>query len=183
MNQSTLDFWPLNLPCSEAFAGERIPITCLEAKYNAGQETVSAMRAVIAWNLQRLGEGQYPTERHDGTPFHSKKDKARNCLAGKRMPARAALIELRGGWEHLCKWFGVPQHNTKAGCCWLCAAKPDDWRGLSVQERKERSLEEAGWLASLASRKVKILCPNCLELAIGRCIQTGCMWLMKDVYL
>ena len=32
MNQSTLDFWTLNLPCSEAFRGERIPITCLEAQ-------------------------------------------------------------------------------------------------------------------------------------------------------
>ena len=155
MNQSTLDFWTLNLPCSEAFRGERIPITCLEAKYNAGQETVAAMCAVMAWSLKKLAEGQYPCTRHDGTPFHPKKEKARNGLAGKRMPAKAALIELRADWDWNCKWFGTPQHNSKAGCCWLRAAKPEDWRGLSIQDRKEKSLQQADWIESLESRNLQ----------------------------
>ena len=79
MNQSTLDFWTLN-PCSEAIRGERIPITCLEAKYNAGQETVAAMCPVMAWSLKKLGEGQYPCTRHDGTPFHPQKRESQKWL-------------------------------------------------------------------------------------------------------
>ena len=30
MNQSTLDFWSMNLPCSPAFSAMRIPICCLD---------------------------------------------------------------------------------------------------------------------------------------------------------
>ena len=81
VNQSTLDFLTINLPASECFQAERIPIFCLEAKHNAGEETCLAICQVIAWSLRKLGEGIYPTERHDGEPFHSKK-RCRKTQAG-----------------------------------------------------------------------------------------------------
>ena len=113
------------------------------------------MCAVMAWSLKKLGEGQYPCTRDYGTPFHPKKEKARNGLAGTRMSAKAALIELRADWDWNCKWFGAPQHNSKAGCCWLCTAKPEDWRGLSILDRKEKSLQQADWIESLESRNLQ----------------------------
>ena len=137
MNQSTLDFLTINLPASECFQAERIPICCLEAKRNAGEETCLAICQVIAWSLRKLGEGIYPTERHDGEPFHSKKDAERRKLAGKPMPAKACLLEMRSDWDWNCKWYGTPANNQKCGCCWLCAAKPENWKSLSVEERKK----------------------------------------------
>ena len=89
MNQSTLDVWCLNLPCSEHFQAERIPICCLETRYNAGPETCEAICEVIAWSLKELGEGNFPSERHDGQPFSSLKDKRRKAMAGEAMPAKA----------------------------------------------------------------------------------------------
>ena len=152
MNQSTLDFLTINLPASECFQAERIPICCLEAKHNAGEETCLAICQVIAWSLRKLGEGIYPTERHDGEPFHSKKDAERRKLAGKPMPAKACLLEMRSDWDWNCKWYGTPANNQKCGCCWLCAAKPENWKSLSVEERKKMSLQQADWLSSLENR-------------------------------
>lgn len=66
--------------------------------------------------------------RHDGGSL----DKARQALAGRPMAARAALVQLRGDWDWNCKWFGTPQWNEGSGMCWLCKAKPEEWRGMSA---------------------------------------------------
>ena len=143
MNQSTLDVWCLNLPCSEQSQAERVPICCLETKYNAGPETCEAICEVIAWSLKKLGEGHFPCEKHDGKPFNSLKDKQRKAVAGEAMPAKATLIEVRSDWDRNMKWHGAPATNQTSGCCWLCAAKPGTWKALSKQERKDMSLTKA----------------------------------------
>ena len=153
MNQSTLDVWCLNLPCSEKFQAERVPICCLETKYNAGPETCKAICEVIAWSLKKLGEGHFPCERHDGKSFDSLKDKKRKGMAGEAMPAKATLIEMRSDWDWNMKWYGAPAPNQTTGCCWLCAAKPGTWKTLSNQERKDMSQTKAEWFESLATRK------------------------------
>ena len=156
MNQSTLDFFTLNLPCSDTFQSQRVPICCLETKYNAGEQTCQAICEVIAWSLKKLGEGKYPTERHGGQPFSSTTDKERQKMSGKEMPAKAALIEMRSDWDWNVKWYGAATHNTKVSCCWLCSAKPDTWKALSSQERKDMSLTKAAWFEILAQRGKKI---------------------------
>jgi hypothetical protein len=152
MNQSTLDVWCLNLPCSEQFQAERVPICCLETKYNAGPATCQAICEVIAWSLKKLGDGNFPRERHDGKSFNSLKDRQRKALAGEAMPAKATLIEVRSDWDWNMKWYGAPATNQTSGCCWLCAAKPGTWKALSKQERKDMSLTKAEWFENLASR-------------------------------
>ena len=112
----------------------------------AGRETIEAVQQVIAWPLQSLGEGRYPSCRHDGGSL----DKARQNAAGRPMAARAGLVQLRGDWDWSCKYFGVPQWNELAGMCWLCKAKPENWRGMSAEDRKNQSLSKAELEESLS---------------------------------
>ena len=118
-------------------------------RYVAGRETIEAVQQVIAWSLQSLGEGRYPSCRHDGGSM----DKARQNAAGRPMAARAGLVQLRGDWDWNCKYFGVPQWNELAGTCWLCKAKPENWRGMSAKDRKNQSLSKAEFEESLRARK------------------------------
>ena len=148
MNQSTADFITVNLLASNTFASMRVPITCVESRFHAGSETAEAVHSVIAWSLQSLGEGIYPHCRHDGGSL----DKARKQKAGKPMPARGGLVQLRGDWDWNCKWFGCPQWNEKNGMCWLCKAKPEEWRGMSAEDRKASSLNKAEFLECLERR-------------------------------
>ena len=152
MNQSTVDFMTVNLLASNAFQSKRVPITCVESRFVAGRETIEAVQQVIAWSLQSLGEGRYPSCRHDGGSL----DKARQNMAGRPMPARAALMQLRGDWDWNCKYFGAPQWNELAGMCWLCKAKPENWRGMSAEDRKDQSLSKAEYEESLRARKKHI---------------------------
>ena len=103
MNQSTVDFVTVNLLGSKKFASKRVPITCLEGKYFANQLAAQAIQAVIAWSLQSLGEGKYPSARHD----RSSLDKARAKHAGQCMPGKAALVQMRGDWDWKCTWYGA----------------------------------------------------------------------------
>ena len=76
-------------------------------------------------------------------------------MSEKEMPAKAALIEMRSDWDWNVKWYGAATHNTKVSCCWLCSAKPDTWKALSDQERKDMSLTKAAWFETLAQRGKK----------------------------
>ncbi|CAE7730017.1 unnamed protein product [Symbiodinium sp. CCMP2592] len=148
MNQSTVDFLTINLMASNAFQAKRVPITCVESRFVAGRETIEAVQQVIAWSLQSLGEGRYPSSRHDGESL----DKARQSMAGLPMAARGGLVQLRGDWDWNCKYFGAPQWNELKGMCWLCKAKPENWRGMYAEDRQNQSLSKAEFEESLRDR-------------------------------
>ena len=152
LNQSTLDFFTINMCCSKAFGSMRVPIVCLETKWNSGEQTINEILEIITWSLEHLGKGVYPTARHDGSPFEGQMDKRRKENAGKLMPAKAALLELRGDWDWYGKWYGASQWNTKAGCCWLCSAKPVDWKAMTQEDRRRQSLDKATWLKTVEDR-------------------------------
>ena len=117
MNQSTSDFFTVNLPCSTKQHAKRMLVCCFEAKWNAGPETTKAICKVTAWSIERLGHGFYPCKRHDGSDFDNSLDKARIQLAGKQMPGKAALLVMRSDWDWNSKWYGAPAPNQKSGCC------------------------------------------------------------------
>ena len=154
MNQSTLDFFTLNLPGSPTYAQMRIPIVCLNAKNSAGWPTCLAISQVITWSLQCLGEGKYPSKRHDGTDWNVCEDKVRARKAGLSMPGKAALVQMRGDWDWNCKWYGSPQHNELKGMCWLCKATPTTWRKLTTcsDSRARDGLNKAEYLDLLKAR-------------------------------
>ena len=153
MNQSTLDFWTVNLPGSPKFQALRIPICCLDTRMISWQ-TIDSICQILLWSFQCLGEGKFPTARHDGSPW-LKSDKNRQLWAGKHMPGKAGIVQIRSVWDWTCKYFHAGQWNELAGMCWLCSAKPSTWRDIArcpVAERQEKSLNKAAYLAFLADR-------------------------------
>ena len=151
MNQSTLDFWSFNLPCSKTFSAMRIPICCLDTRMIA-PDTIQAICEILLWSFDRLNKGIYPTARHDGSPW-LKHDAYRKFWAGAALPGKATLIQIRSDWDWNCKYFGAGQWNEKKGCCWLCQATPDNWMEMSQSmARLEQSLDKANYLAFLEDR-------------------------------
>ena len=147
MNQSTLEFWSFNLPCSKTFSAMRIPTRCLDTRMIA-PDTIQAICEILLWSFDRLNKGIYPTARHDGSPW-LKHDAYRKFWAGAALPGKATLIQIRSD----CKYFGAGQWNEKKGCCWLCQATPDNWREMSQSmARLEQSLDKANYLAFLEDR-------------------------------
>ena len=148
MNQSTLDYFTINFPCSQTWQQERFLITCIETRWALGFETSQAIQKVIAWSLSCLGKGQWPAEGHDGKPL----DKWRKTRAGKSLK-KACLIAIRGDWDWFVKWYHAPNHNTKINMCWLCTCTPESWRRMGMDERILKSLKKASWLDCLKERK------------------------------
>ena len=158
LRRSTVDFLTINLPGSQKNAAKRVPVTCLETKYSAGQTTTQAILEVLAWSLKQLGKAEYPKLRHDGGSL----DKARAQKAGVRMPAVAALVEMRGDWDWNSKWYGAPTYNELTGMCWLCKAKPAEWRAMTSEERKKQEPAEGrmgGGTQAQKESSVTTLCP------------------------
>ena len=90
----------------------------------------------MLWNFHCLAEGKFPRARHE--------------------PGKAALVQTRSDWDWNCKYFHAPQWNEKKGMCWLCKAKPQNWREMTTcpaWERQEQSLDKAEYLHFLADRE------------------------------
>ena len=133
-----------------------MPVCCIDARYEAGPESIKAMSEVIRWSLSKLGEGVFRHERHDGQPFHKSLDKARKELAGVKMPAKATLIELRSDWDWNSKYYAAPYPNQKLGMCWMCTAKPDTWKAMCKQDREKAAWTEESWQANVLAREKTI---------------------------
>lgn len=156
MNQSTVDFLTFNFPGSLGKAHKRIPICCLDAQWNAGDQTINAIWEVIKWSLESLGQGKHPTARHDGSEFLPHQDDSRKNRAGQSL-SKAALVYIRADWDFFCKWLAVPQFNVKTGMCWMCACTPEEWRASSKEQRHKQSLSKADFISKhLVGRKKTI---------------------------
>lgn len=157
LNQGTLDFWTVNLVCSKTFSAKRIPICCLDARMIHWQ-TIHSICQVMLWSFQCLGEGKFPSCRHDGSVW-LKTDKNRATTSGASMPGKAAIVQIRSDWDWNCKYFHAAQWNEKVGMCWLCQATPDTWRELSLcsaWKRQEKSLDKAKYVAFLHDRDKEV---------------------------
>ena len=138
----SLEVISLNFP---GIAGEsknlRIPLTAIPKEFVATGETIYDLMEIIVWSLHQLAIGKFPSRRHDNEDWNSNDDK-RRLLAGKDLNMQAALVEVRGDRLMMKEVFGLPAHNEKSGCCWLCAATPADRRQASA---------DAGWRAARLS--------------------------------
>jgi hypothetical protein len=115
----------LSLPgLTGEFRNLRIPITALGNKHCC-KETWEDICKILKWSLQILATGQWPTCRHDGTPWR-KSDCKRKA---PRPLQRAALVEVRADWDWMAKVYGFPAHNFLAGCCWKCTCTPAEVTG------------------------------------------------------
>ena len=111
MNQSSLDFWSVNLVASQKFGHIRIPICCLDARMICWT-TIEKICQVLLWTFQCLAEGKFPTGRHDGSAW-LKSDKNRKTNSGRVMPGKAAIIQIRSAWDWNCRYFHAGQWNEK----------------------------------------------------------------------
>ena len=135
----------------------RVPVTCIEKRFNAGDATVEAIWSVLTWSLKHLGEGVYPRRRHNSQKWLSS-EKRRAAEAGKTLPAKACVIQIRADWDWYQHWMGAPPWNQLSGMCWFCKCKPDQWREMSQLERAASSLTKAEWIEFVQARE-KPLCP------------------------
>lgn len=118
MNQDSLDFVTLNLPCS-SHSQLRVPFTCVEKRFNAGNPTIKAIFEILKWSLHCLAVGKNPTHRHDETEWLKlekarKKTQALTCLQNAvSLRSERTGIGFSIGWLHLL--------GTKAVACVGCA--------------------------------------------------------------
>ena len=133
LNEETLDTLSLNLPTSRNFLKLRIPFTMLERKFVLSKETWDDILLVFCWSMRHAWTGNFPTKRHDGSPWR-KSDKNRQKLpeTGK-MRFRALLCEIRGDWDFYESLLKFPAWNKLDGMCWLCHHTKDSYKQGSFQ--------------------------------------------------
>ena len=156
MNQDSLDFLTINMP-SSSHSQLRVPFTCIEKRFNGGNDTIKAIFQILSWSLCSLGKGKYPTKRHNNKKW-LQLEKARRKKAGTSPSAKACLIEIRADWDWFQHWMGAPAWNQNSGMCWLCKACPTTWRSLKKADRDSQSLSKAEFLESVKTRE-KLVCP------------------------
>eukprot|EP00438_Fugacium_kawagutii_P036728 Skav212623 [mRNA] locus=scaffold173:129862:131358:- [translate_table: standard] len=136
IRKASMDFITTNLP-TFCFWQERVPFTVLQTKYIFEQETKDAIWEIFLWSATCLKNGTYPIQRHDGDPW-LRSDKKRSQSAGMSLPVKGILCEVRGDWDWYNSWLQCPTWNTKRGMCWLCHAKPDNFKELLPEERQRK---------------------------------------------
>ncbi len=76
------------------------------------------------WDVLSLSKGDYPSERHDGRPWHPTEDKTRHGKSGQ-YDFRACLLQCRGDWQWFKALFGF-KGWASANICWRCRANRSD---------------------------------------------------------
>ena len=85
----------------------RVPLTCIKKKFCIKNETFDDIMTIISWSLKAAAENEFPTNRHDESPF-SAKEKFRIDQAGKKVGVPAGLVEVRGDWQFFKQIFRFP---------------------------------------------------------------------------
>ena len=84
--------------------------------------TMHALMEVWTWSMTCLFQGQYPTTRHNGDPWHSD-DGDRAKLADQPLKIKGILCEVRGDWKFFKAAFDLPGWHPGGGpICWRCKA-------------------------------------------------------------
>ena len=170
-NKDSLDFLTVNMPCS-SHSQLRVPFTCVEKRFNAGNPTIKAIFEVLKWSFHCLAMCKNPKQRHDNTEWLKLKKLGKNAGTD----AKACLIEIRADWDWFQHWMAAPAWNQTSGMCWLCKACPATWRSLDKAARESQSLSKAEFLESVKTReKMVCLCLICQVSPTSSCFQIGCM--------
>lgn len=134
----SLELVSLNLPCL-AGSRMRIPFTSLQRRFLVKGRSFDRVMEVLKWSLQQCVAKRWPSLRHDGSPFMLL-DRRRQARAGKPLPCRALLVEIRFDWAAFKQVLHLPQWNTSSGICWRCKATPHNFkqRGQDAEWRTQR---------------------------------------------
>ena len=108
----------------------RIPITVINKKHCVKWQTMDSILAVVAWSMQCMGAGFWPSKNHLGEAF-GPQERQRTRMANTSLGYRAFLVEVKGDWALLADVFRFPSWRSKDGCCWLCNVKPSTLHDFS----------------------------------------------------
>ena len=101
---------------------------------------------IMAWSFQQCLIGTVNT-RHDGLQFNST-DSCRKKKAGKLLPCKAILAEVRADWTCQGEIFHLPHWNKNDGLCCRCSATPASFKDFasfaSWRHGKDRPLDVFG---------------------------------------
>ena len=82
------------------YKGLRIPIVAFPSKV-LGEHTMHDIYLVIKWSLDILASGQWPSARHDGSPWTKADCKRRN----RRFIPKSVLVQVTADWKYMSSTF------------------------------------------------------------------------------
>jgi hypothetical protein len=74
---------------------------------------------MMSWSLVALARGEWPSARHDGSPWRPS-DGWRATKAMQKMPMRAACLYVKGDWAEFTATLGLPSWNSGVRPCYTC---------------------------------------------------------------
>ena len=108
----------------------RFPVAAVPHEHLSKGSTFEDIFQIMAWSFQQCLLGTMPNTRHDGLQFNST-DSWRKKKAGKLLPCKAILAEVRADWKCQSEIFHLPHWNKNDGLCCKCSATPVSFKDFS----------------------------------------------------
>ena len=130
----------------------KLPTLVLPKHHEIDQVTMCECEEIIAWSLNILATGKWPSHRHDGTPFAAKSwrgKRATTWLTAERH--FGVYLGTLADWSWNVSHYRFPQYYGKPDICQVCTASklPDDTIFSHFQPCPCRP--HAGYMASLGA--------------------------------
>ena len=127
----SLELLLINFPgLSESNKTWRFPVAAVPHEHVSKRATFEDIFQIMAWSFQQCLLGTMPNMRHDGTQFNST-DSWRKKRAGKLLPCKAILAEVRADWKCQSEIFHLPHWNKNDGLRCKCSATPISFKDFS----------------------------------------------------
>ena len=108
----------------------RFPIAAIPHEHISKHATFEDIFSLVAWSFQQCAVGKMPFQRHDGSPWTSN-DTWRKKRAGKPLPCKAVLAEVRADWKCMSEVFHLPHWQNTLGICCKCSATLGNFKDFS----------------------------------------------------
>ena len=111
--------------CHFALSKTRHLIAVLRKSECLGWDTFYPVWLMIAWSLEHMLNGVYPSQRHDGAEFTAG-DQHRADLSGTRLPFKAVCLWIKSDISEYSATFGLPGLGDAISSCPFCFSSSDD---------------------------------------------------------
>ena len=173
-----LSLFMLNLGFPGWPEGDRLPLFLVSSKFLCkcgcgGKHSLDVVYQVLLWSFRYGALGQFPPTRHNMAAFGTS-DASRMTQAGQPMASKFLLFQLKGDWDALANYFGLPNWSGFRPC-WLCSATKQTFLQLLTSDLGNVALHQQFILLGQGLRTgSQCLCSLALQLALGQCASIGC---------